>query len=174
MAGSLIKIDEEIVTSAVATVELGGTNWDSSYDVYMVKMNNVQCATDNKDMRIQLKNGVTTLNTDYDRASKDLRPDTTFSNNSSNNASRFDINNATGNGTAETGQGIFYLFNFNNASEYSFITYETNYITYTNLMIGQQGSGVVKQASACDTIVFYWESAANFTSATYTLYGLAK
>ena len=41
MAGSLIKIDEEIVTSAVATVELGGTNWDSSYDVYMVRLNNV-------------------------------------------------------------------------------------------------------------------------------------
>ena len=173
MAGSLIKIDEEIVTSAVATVELGGTNWDSSYDVYMVKMNNVQCATDNKDMRIQLKNGATVL-TPYSRASKDFRPDIGFTDNSSNNATRFDINNATGNGTAETGQGIFYLFNFINASEYSFITYETNYMTYTNLMIGQQGGGVVTQASACDTIVFYWESAANFTSATYTLYGLAK
>jgi len=36
MAGSLIKIDEEIVTSAVASVTLGGTDWDSSYDVYMV------------------------------------------------------------------------------------------------------------------------------------------
>ena len=80
MAGSLVKIDEEIVTSAVASVELGGSNWDSSYDVYMVKMNNVQCATDNIDMRIQLKNGSTVL-TPYDRASKDLRPDTTFSNN---------------------------------------------------------------------------------------------
>ena len=29
MAGSLIKIDEEIVTSAVASVTLGGANWDS-------------------------------------------------------------------------------------------------------------------------------------------------
>ena len=36
MAGSLIKIDEEIVTSAVASVTLGGADWDSSYDVYMV------------------------------------------------------------------------------------------------------------------------------------------
>jgi hypothetical protein len=173
MAGSLIKIDEEIVTSAVATVELGGANWDSSYDVYMVKMNNVQCATDNKDMRIQLKNGATVL-TPYSRASKDLRPDTTFSNNSSSGATRFDINSATGNGTAETGQAIFYLFNFNNASEYSFITYETNYLTYTGGMIGQQGGGVVLQASACDTIVFYWESAGNFSSGTFTLYGLKK
>ena len=36
MAGSLIKIDEEIVTSAVASVTLAGI--DSTYDVYMVKV----------------------------------------------------------------------------------------------------------------------------------------
>jgi len=36
MAGSLVKIDEEIVTSPVASVTLGGADWDSSYDVYMV------------------------------------------------------------------------------------------------------------------------------------------
>ena len=34
-AGSLIKIDEEIVTPAVASVTLTGI--DSTYDVYMVK-----------------------------------------------------------------------------------------------------------------------------------------
>ena len=33
MAGSLIKIDEEIVSSAVASVTLTGI--DSTYDVYM-------------------------------------------------------------------------------------------------------------------------------------------
>ena len=37
--GSLIKIDEEIVTSAVASVTLTGI--DSTYDVYMVRFNNV-------------------------------------------------------------------------------------------------------------------------------------
>ena len=166
MAGQLVQVATETVTSAVAEVSFNQITTD---DVYMIAMNNVQCATDNKDMRIQLKNGATTL-TPYSRASKDLRPDTTFSNNSEFNATRFDINNATGNGTAETGQAIFYLYNFQNASEYSFITYETNYLTYTNLMIGQQGGGVVTQASACDTIVFYWESASNFASGTFTLY----
>ena len=39
MAGSLIKIDEEIVSSAVASVTLTGI--DSTYDVYMVVLNNV-------------------------------------------------------------------------------------------------------------------------------------
>ena len=36
MAGSLIKIDEEIVSSAVSSVSLLGI--DSTYDVYMVKI----------------------------------------------------------------------------------------------------------------------------------------
>ena len=44
MAGSLIKIDEEIVSSAVASVTLTGI--DSTYDVYMVRLNNVQPETD--------------------------------------------------------------------------------------------------------------------------------
>ena len=164
--GKLVQVATETVTSAVAEVSFNQITTD---DVYMIAMNNVQCATDNKDMRIQLKNGATVL-TPYSRASKDLRPDTTFSNNSASGATRFDINNATGNGTAETGQAIFYLYNFQNASEYSFMTYETNYLTYTGGMIGQQGGGVVTQASACDTIVFYWESASNFASGTFTLY----
>ena len=166
MAGKLVQVATETVTSAVAEVSFNQITTD---DVYMIAMNNVQCATDNKDMRIQLKNGATVL-TPYSRASKDLRPDTTFSNNSASGATRFDINGATGNGTAETGQAIFYLYNFQNASEYSFMTYETNYITYTNLMIGFQGGGVVTQATSVDTIVFYWESASNFASGTFTLY----
>ena len=164
--GKLVQVATETVTSPVAEVSFNQITTD---DVYMIAMNNVQCATDNKDMRIQLKNGATVL-TPYSRASKDLRPDTTFSNNSASGATRFDINAATGNGTAETGQAIFYLYNFQNASEYSFMTYETNYLTYTGGMIGQQGGGVVTQASACDTIVFYWESASNFASGTFTLY----
>ena len=44
MAGSLIKIDEEIVTSAVASVTLTGI--DSTYDVYMVKYNKLEVSND--------------------------------------------------------------------------------------------------------------------------------
>ena len=44
MAGSLIKIDEEIVSSATASVTLTGI--DSTYDVYMFVANNVHSAND--------------------------------------------------------------------------------------------------------------------------------
>ena len=36
MAGSLVLLDSETVSSAVSTVDLGGANWDTSYDVYRV------------------------------------------------------------------------------------------------------------------------------------------
>ena len=56
MAGSLIKIDEEIVSSAVASVTLGGSNWDSSYDVYMVQFSNLKPTTDNVLIKMNLFN----------------------------------------------------------------------------------------------------------------------
>ena len=46
MAGALIKIDEAIVSSSTESVTLGGSDWDSSYDVYMVVMNNVHSVND--------------------------------------------------------------------------------------------------------------------------------
>ena len=51
MAGSLVKIDEEIVSSAVASVTLTGI--DSTYDVYMVRVSNLVPATD--DARTQVR-----------------------------------------------------------------------------------------------------------------------
>ena len=46
MAGSLIKIDEEIVSSAVASVTLTGI--DSTYDVYQVVISNAQLQQTNR------------------------------------------------------------------------------------------------------------------------------
>ena len=72
MAGSLIKIDEEIVTSAVASVTLGGSNWDSSYDVYMVQITNVSPANDDvSDMRFT-ESGTPNTTANYDDAAKQL------------------------------------------------------------------------------------------------------
>ena len=82
MAGSLIKIDEEIVSSAVSSVTLTGI--DSTYDVYMVKINNVVPETDIDDVRIRVtESGTPNTTLNYDRAFKNLKADTTFSNLSS-------------------------------------------------------------------------------------------
>ena len=68
---SLIKIDEEIVTSAVASVTLTGI--DSTYDVYMLKVNNLKVDTDNTTLYGRVSNsGTADTTSNYDRAAKGI------------------------------------------------------------------------------------------------------
>ena len=175
MAGSLIKIDEEIVSSAVASVTLTGI--DSTYDVYMVRINNVVPATDDKNFQVQVTVGGTADSTsNYDFAYKQLRADTTFFNTSGTNYSIGVLPIlSTGNVGGEGGNGVFYLFNFANASEYSFATVETNFVDSQGNLKGMQGGFVHTVAQSCDGLKFTLESSTNFsTGSSFVLYGLKK
>jgi hypothetical protein len=171
MAGALIKIDEEIVTSAVASVTLTGI--DSTYDVYMVRINNVLPATDFVNFRLRFTvSGSADTSSNYDRAFKNLRADTTFGNTSSTNADHINIG-----GLGTTGQemsnAILYLFNFNNASEYSFCTLEATTRNDQSHLRGFQGGALLTVAQATDGVNFSMDSG-NIASGTFTLYGLKK
>ncbi len=173
MAGSLIKIDEEIVTSAVASVTLTGI--DSTYDVYMVQYHNAIPNTDSSGFRFRVTvSGTADTTANYDTANKQLASDTTFVNNSGTNATEFGIITL---GTAgnESSNGVMYLFNFNNASEYSFVTYETTDRNTNGALRGSQGGGVHTVTQACDGVQFFFSNSSTFASgSTFTLYGLAK
>ena len=172
MAGSLIKIDEEIVSSAVASVTLTGI--DSTYDVYMVKYNNLTTDTDNRQVRLRFTvSGSADTSANYDRATKGLRSNNPFANVANTNYAEF-RHNAIGTGTSETSNGILYLFNFNNASEYSFYTVEETMVSLVPEARGIQGGGVLTVAQATDGVYFFLESSANYTAGTFTLYGLKK
>ncbi len=174
MAGSLIKIQETTVTSAVASVTLGGTNWNSSFDVYLVKVNNMQSDTDANDLfyRVVNSSGVAQTTSNYDYARKVLRTDTTFSNSAVTNTDKFqDIRGGTG--TGEQFNGIFYLFNFNNASEYSFVTSETTAFDEVAKLAGTAGGGVYTVAEQHYGLQFLYNSN-NIEAGTFTLYGLKK
>ena len=172
MAGSLIKIDEEIVTSAVASVTLTGI--DSTYDVYMVKLNNFSSVTTGATPRVRVtKSSSADTTGNYDYAAKQLRTDTTFGNNSNTNQTSWDILNALSSATGNIANGILYLFNFNNASEYSFVTMEITQRSNEGLHRGKQGGAVHTVASASDGIEFSMSSG-NIASGTFTLYGLKK
>jgi len=174
MAGSLIKIDEEIVSSAVASVDLGGSNWDSSYDVYMVKLNNVVPSTDGQSLYCRvLESGTPNTTANYDWADKYFQVNTTFANEAQTNNTQWNWQPAIGSSTNESGQGIVYLFNFNNASEYSFFTKEMTYIRSDGNLKGGQGGGVFTSASACNGISIFMASG-NISAGTFTLYGLKK
>ena len=170
MAGQLIQVATNTVTSAVASVTLTGIDSD---DVYMVAYNNVLPSLDTQ----LLSNRVTVSGTadttaNYDWAYKLLNAAGAFSNISATN----DTDNVLGtNGTGgnESTNGIMYLLNFNNASEYSFGTVENTIRESDTNLRGIQGGYVHTVAQACDGIQFFYASG-NIDSGTFTLYGLKK
>ena len=173
MAGSLIKIDEEIVTSTTASVSLGGINWDSSYDVYLFTWVGVTCSNDVDTNQIRvLKSGTADTTANYDWASKQLFASTSFVNNGVQNQTQwFDLYQGTGTGEAQN--GLMYLYNFNNASEFSFVTREQVSLSFVPQLQGVMGGGVHTVASASNGIE-YKMSVGNLTGGRFTLYGLRK
>lgn len=168
MAGKLVQIAKNIVTSAVASVSLTGIDDDS---VYVVIAGNIKGASDDKDFFMRVTaSGTAQTTSNYDEATKNLRSDTTFSNSALTNLDRWQPFSALGNATGENGNLICYLYNFNNSSEYSFCTRESAYNVYDLDLFGMQGGGVYTVAEAHDGIEFSLESSTNFTAGTFGLY----
>ena len=166
MAGQLIQVATETVTSAVASVTLTGIDSD---DVYMVAVNNLLGSIDGQALSTRItKSGTPDTTSNYDNASKQLRADTTFGNLSGTNVDFLSFN-TIGNADSEMINAIIYFYNFNSSSEYSFVTFETADRNYLGHLRGNQGGAVHTVASASDGIHFYMASG-NITSGTFTLY----
>ena len=150
MAGSLIKIQETTVSSAVSSVTLTGIN--STYDVYMVRVNNLQCDTDVEDVKCRVTESDTPNTTaNYDRASKLLRAGSSFANQSATNETSWDMGTNIGTATGESSNFVQYIFNANNSSEYTFMTKEVAELNSTPELVGQQGGGVFTSTSGVST-----------------------
>ena len=82
---------------------------------------------------------------------------------------------ATGTGTAtqEVTHCTYYLFNFNNSSEYNYLTNEEMMYSSSTVLQGSQGGLVHTVAQASSGLQFYMNNG-NIASGTFTLYGLAK
>jgi hypothetical protein len=178
MAGSLIKIDEQIVTSAVSSVTLSGI--DSTYDVYMLQVNNCDFSVGaSLSLRVVKASDSSVDSTaNYDSAFKGIRTISSFSNISSTNQTSYAnliwSQSAT---NTDTGQGIFYLFNFYNSSEYSFVTSESVAYGFPNgantETLGNAGGGVHTVAQSNSGVNLFGTSG-NIEAGTFTLYGLKK
>ena len=171
MPGSLVKIAETTVSSAVASVTLTGI--DSTYDVYKVVASNIVPASDSQAIRIRVGTGGTPdSDSEYDMAYKVFESNTGFGDHAEVNQTSW-RGVTYGTGTGEAGNLIIYCFNFSNASEYSFITQEE--VTYTNTphLASFTGGAVHTVAEANDSISFHMASG-NIASGTFKLYGLKK
>ena len=109
MAGQLVQVATETVTSAVASVTLTGIDSD---DVYMVALNNVTPATDNRNLLIRVtESGTPNTTANYDESAKFLDSTTTFGTQSNVNQAQWTNSLAIGNSTSDQTNGILYLYN---------------------------------------------------------------
>ena len=169
MAGSLIKIDEEIVSgTSTNAVDLIGTTTD---DVYMVAVTNASTTLDGQIRTRVLVSSSADTSSEYDQASKALIANASFGNDSLTNENHWRFM-FTGNQTNETQSGILYLYNFNNSSEYSFVTAEISSMTGTPRLYGLQGGGVQTEAQSCNGIQFYALNGNLSDGSKFTLYQL--
>tara|TARA_Y100001937_G_scaffold56415_1_gene77571 strand:+ start:1039 stop:1557 length:519 start_codon:yes stop_codon:yes gene_type:complete len=172
MAGSLIKVAETTVSSAVASVTLSGI--DSTYDVYKIIVNNLQCDTDVEDVKCRVtESGTPNTTANYDRASKLLRSNSTAANQSATNETSWDMGTNIGTGTGESSNFIMYVFAASKSGENTFITKEVAEFNSTPELTGQQGAGIFTVDSAVDGLQFFMDSG-NIDAGTFTLYGLKK
>jgi hypothetical protein len=166
MAGKLVQVATETVTTPVASVTLTGIDSD---DVYMLAYNDWRTDTDSPQCRLRVtKSGTADTTANYDYAVKFLEASTSFYDYAVQNATLLAMD-SIGTGTSESQNGIFYLYNFNSSSEFSFTTQEQVYIHPNPKTVGFAGGMVHTVASASDGIQLF-QSVGNISSGTFTLY----
>jgi len=167
MAGQLIQVATETVTSAVASVDL--ENVITTNDVYMLTFHNVTGTTDGQNVRARLKIGSTQVATGtYDGAFKVFRANTTFVDGSFTNQNLYNLR-TVGTGTSETIQGIWYIYNAYNSSEYTFVTTEYLSLTSAPNLEGEAGGFVETTAQETNGFKFFMQSG-DIASGTFTVY----
>ena len=170
MAGQLLQVATNTVTSAVSSVSLTGIDSD---DVYMVAFNQVIGSSGNNNLEMRVtESGTANSTSNYDWAAKKLDATGSFANQNSQNLDHFYLNIQVGNDSAfnEQNNGIVYIYNANNSSEYTFYTQETVYLNpFSGGVNGAQGGGVFTSASTVDGVNIFFSSG-NIASGTFTLF----
>ena len=169
MAGKLVQVATNTVTSPVSSVTLTGIDSD---DVYMVAMNNIEIDTASKYIVMRVtESGTPNTTSNYDASYTNLRADTTFNNSAYTNLTFFyTINNVMGNTANQTFNAIKYIYNANNSSEYTFFTNEISAYSNPATLWGNTGGEVFTSTSSVDGVQFYVEDTGNFDNGTFTLY----
>jgi len=167
MAGQLIQVNKAVGDNTSSVLTVTGINTD---DVYMVAFHSLSTNTNNDVLRARVTtSGIPDSDTEYDRA-------LVYFSNTGISANRYGANSdawqIVENADDENGggQGILYLYNFNNSSEFSFYTQET-VGTVSSQSAGQMGGGVHTVQESNDGFSMFSFFGTNFkTGATLILY----
>ena len=161
---ALLQVATTTLTSAVSSVTVTGIDSD---DVYLVTVNNIVASASNTiDIQFTV-GGSADTSSNYDFAAKNIWSGGSFANNTQSNGSDIPFGNTIGSGSNQFHNSILYLYNFNNSSEFSFITIEES--ANNSNAIGRQGGGVLTVAQATDGVLIK-AGTGNITSGTLTLY----
>ena len=172
MSGSLVKIAEEKVGIAVSTVTLTGI--DDTFDVYVLLTNGVSSTTNNGAIRLRVTvGGSADTSSNYDNAYK-LLTTGTFTDQQNVNMTSWEFAGGVGTSTGETSQNILYLYNFSNASEYSYTSWENTTYNHSPQLFGAQGGNAHTVNQACDGVQFFGSTGNIQQNSKFSLYGLKK
>jgi len=168
MAGQLVQVATETVTSPVSTVSILGITTD---DVYMVAVSGMKSSSDITNINIQVtksSDNSADSTANYDYAYVKLRTGSSFDKTGVTNDTAPTLGNG-GTGTGEMANYIIYCYNFNNSSEYPYFTYEPTTFDFQTELVGNTGGIVHTVAQSCNGLLFKYHTG-NITAGTFTLY----
>ena len=159
MASSLVYVNKAVSDGSATALTVTGIDSD---EVYLLVLKLIQTQNNNEVINLKVTKSGTTTTNNYSRVYNIFSSTTAFSDGSYVNgtAARIMENVDDANGG---GQGIFYLYNFNSSSEYSYFTNE-NVCAVSNQIAGVAGGGYHKVASASDGVTILGASGGTFIS----------
>ena len=170
MAGQLVQVATNTVTSAVASVTLTGIDDDS---VYMLAFNNVIGSSGNNNLEMRVtESGTPNTTSNYDWTAKKIDATGTYANQNASNLDHFYLNIQVGNDSAdgEENEGIVYIYNANDSSAFTYYSQETVYLNpFSGGLNGAMGGGAFTSTSAVDGVNIFF-STGNISSGTFSLF----
>ena len=167
----LSQVATNTVTNATAYVDLVGTTTD---DVYMISIVGMTIDTDNRTPALRVLASGSPKTTNYKGAHKNLYANADFAlgyyQTASSTGDQMYISTNNGTGTGEALNGIIYLFNFNDSSSVSSLTYEMSVFDKDARLAGRQGGGVNTTEEAHNGIRVFLDGTGNIDGGTFTLY----
>jgi|13_taG_2_1085334.scaffolds.fasta_scaffold00094_46 hypothetical protein len=167
------QVKSTTVTSAVSSVIMDGVTTDH---VYMLVGKGITINTDTAYLHTRFTKVVSGASqpqtaAQYDFANLILKPDGAFENFAyPSRTEMYFANSPIGASAGESSSFVYYLFNFNNSSQYSYITIEDNVFNSTSSTAhGSQGAMQYGVAEAHNGIVITGDST-TITGGTITLY----
>ena len=167
----LLQVATNTVTSGTAYVDLIGTTTD---DVYMISIVGMTIDTDDRKPALRVLASSSPKTTNYKGAHKNLYSnsaiDDGYFQTASGTGNQMYISTNNGTGTGEALNAIIYLFNFNNSSSGSYITYEMSVFDKDARLAGRQGGGINTTEEAHNGIRVFLDGTGNIDGGTFTLY----